>query len=161
MAFQLGKRSKAELVGVHPDMVKVVKTALKNSLVDFGVFDGIRTAAEQNALYRRKASQIDGYRRIGKHQVQKDGKCHAVDLVPWINGGYEWDWEAIYEIAEAVRNAARHHGVPVLWGGCWGHTALNDLSAPTDKLVEMYVQRKMKAGKRAFNDGPHYQLHGY
>ena len=159
MTYSLGAKSRAELQGVHPDLVRVVERAIRITEQDFTVFDGIRTAADQNALYRRGASQIDGISQVGKHQKQSDGFGHAVDLVPWIDGKAVWDWPAIYVIAEAVTQAARESNVKLRWGGCWA--VVNDLAGAPENWVAAYVKRKRMAGKRAFNDGPHWELYGY
>lgn len=159
MTYSLGTKSRAELIGVHPDLVRVVERAIKLTEQDFTVFDGIRTAADQNALYRRGASQIDGLREIGKHQKQSDGYGHAVDLVPWIDGKAVWDWPSIYVIADAVVTAARELNVQLRWGGSWEH--INGLAGSPENWVAGYVKRKRAAGKRAFNDGPHWELWGY
>jgi peptidoglycan L-alanyl-D-glutamate endopeptidase CwlK len=157
--FRFGKRSLAELKGVHPDVVRVTHRTLELSTQDFGVHDGIRTAAEQNALYRRGASQKDGYRNVGKHQKQEDGFGHAVDLVPYVKGrGLVWDWNLIYPIALAMQQASIELETRIRWGGCWGHTPICQLSGAPENWVQAYVRRKQKAGKRAFNDGPHYEL---
>lgn len=157
--YSLGRKSRSELVGVHPDLVRVVEHAIGITEQDFTVFDGIRTAADQRALFRRGASQIDGYNRIGKHQRQKDGHGHAVDLVPWISGRAVWDWDAIYLIADAMVTSARLLDVSLRWGGCW--QPVNDLKGSPENWVADYVKRKRAAGKRAFNDGPHWELYGY
>ena len=156
MTYSLGTNSRRELEGVHPALVSVVERAIVLTEQDFTVFDGIRTAADQNALYKRGASQRDGYERIGKHQPQSDGYGHAVDLVPWINGEPVWDWDAIYVIADAMVTAARELNVPLRWGGCW--QVVNDLKGAPENWVAAYVKRKRSAGKRAFNDGPHWEL---
>ena len=143
--YHLGTNSRAELAGVHPDLVRVVEMAITVTEQDFTVFDGIRTAADQYALFQRGASQIDGYRRIGKHQVQTDGYGHAVDLVPWIGGKPVWDWDAIYLIADAMVIAARALDVPLRWGGCWGKVPVNDLAGSPENWVAEYVRRKRKA----------------
>lgn len=156
--FKLGKKSLGELKGVHPELVKVVKHAITITEQDFTVFDGIRTAAEQNALFKRGASQIDGYNRKGKHQVQPSGYGEAVDLVPWIGGSAVWDWPAIYVIADAMVISARKFDLPLRWGGCWGHEAVNDMAGSPENWVAAYVKRKLSAGKRAFNDGPHWEI---
>tara|TARA_R110002020_G_scaffold73888_3_gene189492 strand:+ start:7570 stop:8055 length:486 start_codon:yes stop_codon:yes gene_type:complete len=158
--YRLGKRSLEELRGVHPDLIGVVKAAIKITEQDFSIHDGIRTPVEQNSLYRRGASQIDGYRKIGKHQPQADGFGHAVDLVPYVGGRMRWEWPPIYEIAKAVQTAARTHGVKIRWGGCWEEISQKRDGDP-EAWVQAYVQRKLAAGKKAFNDGPHYELYGY
>lgn len=156
--FKLGSRSMKELEGVHPDVVKCVQLAIKYTTQDFGVHDGIRTAAEQRALFNRRVSQRDGYTNKSEHQIQETGFGHAVDLVPWHNGRFVWDWEMIYPIAEALTQASKELNVPLRWGGCWGQVAIKDLTGSPENWVQDYVRRKMKAGKRAFNDGPHYEL---
>lgn len=154
--FHLGQKSLAELQGVHPDVVRIVKRAIQITETDFTVFDGIRTAADQNALYRRGASQIDGFGRIGKHQAQADGFGWAVDLVPWKDGHAQWLWPEIYLIADAMTQAARECDVPLRWGGCW--QVVNDLAGAPEHWVAAYVKRKRDARQRAFNDGPHWEL---
>lgn len=147
------------MIGMHPDLIAVFELAITRTAQDFTIFDGIRTAADQNALYRRGASTMDGYKRIGKHQKQSDGLCHAGDLVPWIDGRAVWDWPAIYIIADAVISSARELNVQLRWGGCWQN--INPLAGEPENWVAAYVKRKRSAGKRAFNDGPHWELYGY
>jgi len=156
MGYKLGTSSRNELKGVHPDLVKVVERAIEITEQDFTVFDGIRTAADQRALYKRGASQIDGYTKIGKHQQQASGYGEAVDLVPWINGRAVWDWDAIYVIADAMVTASRELGVKLRWGGCW--EPVHNLAGSPENWVAAYVKRKRAAGKRAFNDGPHWEM---
>ncbi len=154
--FHFGARSRREMAQMHPDLVRVNEMALSISPVDWGVFDGFRTAADQNELYRRKASQLDGYKRKSKHQLQPDGYVHATDNVPWINGKWQWDWEAIYEIADAMVFAARSLDVTLRWGGCW--QVVNDLTGSPENWVAEYVKRRREQGRRAFNDGPHWEI---
>lgn len=158
MSFQFGARSLRELERVHPDLKALCHTVIAHSPVDFGVFDGIRTAAEQNALYRRGASQIDGNRRKGKHQIQSSGYGHAVDLVPWINGQFRWEWGAIYDIATVMIDMADLHDVDLRWGGCW--RPVRGATDHPEHLVAAYTKRKREAGQRAFQDGPHWELYG-
>lgn len=158
MGFSFGSRSRSQMEGVHPDLCRVFDRAIRLTTVDFGVFDGIRTAEEQNALYRRGASMKDGYRSVGKHQKQPTGYGHACDLVPWIGGRFVWDWPAIYEITRAVHRAALEEGVHLRWGGCWEH--INPLEGEPEHWVAAYVKRRLSQGRRAFNDGPHFELYG-
>ncbi len=158
MGYSFGARSIDELQGVHPCLVEVAHETLARSPVDFGVFDGLRTAQEQNELFRRGLSQIDGYGRIGKHQLQPDGYGHAIDLVPWIGGRYVWDWPAIYDIARALHSAACECGTAIRWGGCWEH--INPMQGDPEHWVAAYVKHRRAQGRRAFNDGPHFELYG-
>ncbi len=146
--FRLGKRSLSELNGVHSDLVKVVKRAIEITVQDFSVHDGIRTLEEQKKLVERGASQTLASRHISGH---------AVDLVPYINGKLRWEWVPIYNIAEAVRLAAKENDIPIRWGGAWD-ILLTESDDATEDLVTDYVARRRKAGKRAFIDGPHFEL---
>jgi len=157
MTFHFGSRSKSELEGVHPKLDKLAWATISASPVNFGVFDGLRTPAQQNALFRRGASTIDGFNRIGKHQRQEDGFGHAIDLVPWIDGRFQWDWDALYVITEVLHVKAIELDVQIRWGGCWRH--INPLKGSPENWVAEYVKRKLSAGKRAFNDGPHFELY--
>lgn len=146
--FELGEGSLKELQGVHQDLVAVVKRAIQLSIQDFAVHDGIRTLEEQKNLVQAGASQTLDSRHI---------TGHAVDLVPYINGKLRWEWEPIYRIADAVRLASKELGIPLRWGGAWD-IAFTESQDPPDELVAEYVARRKKAGKKAFLDGPHYEL---
>jgi peptidoglycan L-alanyl-D-glutamate endopeptidase CwlK len=151
--FSFGANSEKELVGVNPKLVSVVRMALTLSPQDFAVHDGVRNEAEQAELVRTGASQ----RIDSKHRRQSDGFGHAVDLVPYVNGKLRWEWGPIYPIAEAMRRASVICGVPITWGGCWDIN-FRDSTGPVEKLVEQYVQRRKKLRRKAFIDGPHYEL---
>lgn len=146
--FKLGEKSLKELEGVHPDLVAVVKRAIKITVQDFSVHDGIRTLEEQRKLVERGASQTIDSRHI---------TGHAVDLVPYINGKLRWEWDPIFDIAEAVRMAAKEQGVTIRWGGAWDVVFTDTDDSPED-LVADYVARRKRAGKKAFIDGPHFEL---
>jgi peptidoglycan L-alanyl-D-glutamate endopeptidase CwlK len=152
MPFFLGAKSRAELVGVHPTLQRVVLRALELSPQDFSVHDGLRTLEEQEKLVATGASKTLN----SKHLKQGDGFGHAVDLVPFLNGKLRWEWPLIYPIAEAIRSAAIELRTPIRWGGTWN--CLNDTTENAEKLVSDYVSVRLKAGKKAFVDGPHYEL---
>ena len=156
MAYALGKKSLAELEGVHPSLIKVVKRAIEITKQDFSVHDGLRTLAEQKEYVRRGVSKTMN----SKHRPQADGFSHAVDLVPWINGQLRWEWKPIYAIASAVHQAARELDVKLIWGAVWDRNfeTLGCSPEELEKAVNAYVDRRRKAGKSAFIDGPHFQL---
>ncbi len=156
MAYRLGARSLAELEGVDPRLVAVVKRAIEITPQDFTVHDGLRTEAEQRELVRRGASQTMN----SMHRKQASGYGHAVDLVPYINGKVRWEWDAIYPIAAAVKQAAAELNVQIRWGGCWQFMSQIKGTTADDmrKAVEAYGAARRRAGKRAFTDGPHYEI---
>lgn len=110
MAFLLSKRSESNLVGVHPDMQMLVRFAIVETGVDFVVVEGVRTKKRQAALVAAGASWTMNSRHL---------TGHAVDLAPYIGGTIRWDWPPFYEIARAMKKAATHFGVPIVWGGDW------------------------------------------
>lgn len=156
MNHAFGAKSEAELVGVHPRLVAFARLALKYSEQDFSVHDGLRTEAEQREYVRTGASQTMN----SLHRKQADGYGHAVDLVPYINGKLRWEWPPLYVIAAAAKRAAAELKLEVRWGGCWQNLSAIKGSTPADmeKAVAAYGAARRKAGKKAFTDGPHFEL---
>lgn len=146
--YKLGRHSLRELNGVNPILVDVVKIAIEITEQDFTVHDGLRTLQEQKILVARGASTT----LKSKHLTG-----HAVDLVPYINGKLRWEWGPIYMIADAMRDAALDLGVSIRWGGAWDIDFTNS-DLPPRKIVENYVVQRKNIGKRAFIDGPHYEM---
>ena len=50
MGFRLSSRSLKRLDGVDPDLVQVVKYAIEETKIDFGVIEGVRSVAKQEEL---------------------------------------------------------------------------------------------------------------
>lgn len=124
MTFALSARSRAKLVGVHPDLVRVVQRAIELTDIDFAVSEGLRNTSRQKTLMAK------GFSRTlkSKHLVQLDGYGHAVDLVAVgdLDGDGDidaqdkaltWDASLYHEIARAMDAAALELGVKTRWGG--------------------------------------------
>ena len=156
MTYRLGPQSRAELKGVHPKLVAVVERAIEITGQDFSVHDGLRTESEQREYVRRGVSQTMN----SMHRYQADGFGHAVDLVPYINDKLRWEWSAIYPIAAAVKFAAAELNVRIRWGGCWEE--MSQIKGATaddmERAVNDYGAARRRAGKKAFTDGPHFEL---
>ncbi|WP_018264310.1 M15 family metallopeptidase [Methylosinus sp. LW4] len=131
--FVLGEACEAKLIGVHPDLVRVVRAAAARCEQKFVVFEGVRTIARERSLIARGASALKNPFRC-RHVPTLDPRHglvgHAVDLVPLVDGRPQWSWPQIYPIARAMKAAAQAEHVTIEWGGDW----------------------------RALRDGPHYQL---
>lgn len=104
----LTERSKQRLVGVHPDLVRVVEQAAE--LSDFIVTEGIRTKERQTQLVAAGASQTMKSRHL---------TGHAVDLAAVVAGQIRWDWPLYDRLAIAMKTAAKSLNVPIEWGGDW------------------------------------------
>ncbi len=108
--MQLNVRSEKNLVGVHPDLVKVVRRASEITTVDFLVTEGLRTLERQKELVAKGASQTMNSRHL---------TGHAVDLAAVIGTEVRWDWPLYDKLAVAMKAAASELGVPIVWGGDW------------------------------------------
>lgn len=110
MAYTLSEKSLKKLVGVHPDLVKVVKRAIKISEIDFCVTEGLRTEKRQAQLVEAGASKTMKSRHL---------TGHAVDLAAMVGGVVRWDWPLYAKIANAMKTAAFELNIPITWGGDW------------------------------------------
>lgn len=110
MPFTLSQRSLSRLVGVHPDLVTVVKRAIELTPIDFTVLEGMRTIDRQRQLMKQGATRTLNSRHL---------TGHAVDIAPFIGGEVSWHWPHYHTLAPAVKQAARELNVPLEWGGDW------------------------------------------
>ncbi len=126
---KLGSRSLSRLRGVHPDLVRVVKRALKISPCDFTMVEGRRTLDRQKRLMAAGASKTLRSRHL---------TGHAVDIAPWINNTIDWnDYASFCQVGHAMRVAAMDLDIPLVWGA--------------GKMYGGHWSNK-------FNDMPHLQL---
>lgn len=111
MAFKLSARSQGKLVGVHPDLVRVVERAIQITPVDFSVVEGLRSLRKQREYFTLGKSKTMNSRHL---------TGDAVDLAPWVGGTINWahgpHW---HSLSSAVKQAALEVNVPVEWGGDW------------------------------------------
>lgn len=123
-----GSRSLASMKGVHPYLIHVLCHAIRTTPVDFTITDGVRTTAEQQALYaqgRTKPGNIvtnaDGVRSKSNHQAKADGFGYAVDLYPYVNGAVDVNDRGgnLTRIAAHIKSVATQLGYRVEWGGDW------------------------------------------
>ena len=160
MTFKLSDRSMSKLRGVHPDLVKVVTTAITLTDVDFGCICGLRTTEEQKELVAKGASKT----MKSFHLRQDDGFSHAVDLMAYVGSRASWE-ETLYDnIADAMKKAAAQHGIDVTWGGAWQTDPdvrwlnMREWTDTMENASLAYIDLRRKQGKRPFYDGPHFEL---
>lgn len=114
----------SKLDGVHPVLVEKVER-LRLALEALGfrllVTDGLRTTAEQQALYAKGrtapgpiVTNADGVVTRSNHQTHADGFGHAVDCCFLVDGVPSWaetlPWRCYGEMAKALG---------LHWGGDW------------------------------------------
>ena len=167
MTYELGPQSLANITTVDPRLVAVAKLAITLSAQDFGFqVQQSRTIAEEAIEVHEGFSHT-----MHSHHLINDGSltweptpsqvgCSgAVDAVPWVNGGWLWatvppahQWDYIYEVAWAFRQASIQLGIPVTWGGLWPKPLAE---WPANSAADLKALH-LKIGGLA--DGPHFEL---
>ena len=156
MTFKLSQRSKNNLKGVHPKLVRATELALTYSDVDFGVTCGLRTQTEQELLVAAGKSQT----MKSKHLRQADGYSHAVDLVAYIGGSVCWELNVYDNLADAMKKAAREVGLSIRWGGSWHISDITVYSGTAEEAMNEYIDLRRSQSRRVFLDCPHFEISG-
>ena len=110
MTFALGQRSKDRLEGVHPDLVKVIEEAIKESPLDFSITEGLRTKERQKELFDAGKSQTMNSRHI-------TGK--AIDIAVLVDGKVTWDIQYYRIVTDHVKQVAKELDIPIVCGIDW------------------------------------------
>ena len=117
-------------VGVHPDLVAVVRRAAELGPVWFIVTEGVR------ALVRQKQLVAEGKSRTMRSRHLTG---HAIDLAVWEDRDADkvvdadeisWKFPQYEALNRVMQTAAQEFRIPIEWGGSWV----------------------------GFRDGPHWQL---
>lgn len=127
---RFSKRSKDNLIGVHPKLVALMEAAIQDTPVDFTIVEGVRTQQRQKDLYAQgrtkpgpKVTNADGVNRKSNHQVKADGYGYAVDVYPFVDGqvrvSEKYVIPKLKQIADHVKAKAKELGLTVVWGGDW------------------------------------------
>ena len=130
-------------------MVRVVKTAITVSKIDFGVICGLRTIEEQKELVAKGASQTMKSKHI-------DGL--AVDLMAYVGGRASWELNLYDDIADAMKIAADEEDVSLRWGAAWHINDLREWDSSMQDAMNEYIDLRRGQGRRPFIDGPHFEL---
>jgi peptidoglycan L-alanyl-D-glutamate endopeptidase CwlK len=110
----MDSRSEKNLIGVHPDLVKVVELCAQHC--KFIVIDGLRTLAEEQANVAKGASTT----LHSRHLPNSKGLACAVDVAAVDeNGHITWSAPEYEPIAEMMKAAAVSLDIPIEWGGDW------------------------------------------
>ncbi len=125
--FEFSSRSEHHLRTIHADLKRVFRRALKLGAIDFGVIDGHRGEARQNAYFNARPQRSKVQWPNGNHNKFPS---EAGDLKPWVPGrdmyaaGSEKYW---YVLVGVVKAAAAIEGVAIRCGADWdGDTDMDD-----------------------------------
>lgn len=121
MTYSFSAKSIGKLSGVHKDLQRVMLASIVDSPYDFGISEGLRTKERQQELFNAGKSQTMRSRHL---------TGHAVDIVIFIDGKANWDFEKYRLVADHIKSKAKELNIPIEWGGDW----------------------------TSFKDGPHFQL---
>lgn len=91
-------------------MVKVMEESIKESPLDFGITEGLRTLERQKELFESGKSQTMNSRHL---------RGLAVDIAIFIDGKANWDFPNYKLVADHIKEVAKELNVPIQWGGDW------------------------------------------
>lgn len=144
--FKLSKKSISRLDGVDSRLVDVVQEAIKISLVDFGVLQGLRTLDEQKELLEKGKTKT-----LNSKHLTGD----AVDLFAYPDNNISWAANDYYPIVDAMKIAAKKLNVTIRWGGCWRD--IDKIDDPKQAVVD-YINKRNKMGRKPFVDVYHFEI---
>lgn len=130
--FSFGRKSKEHLKGVNEILVDLFKKAIVYSPIDFGIpsTGGLRTAQQQQALFKKGVSKCDGIRHKSKHQYGQ-----AVDIYALVNGAASWERAPLSVIAGHILGIAKSQGINIRWGGTFGSTDYMGWDCPHFEII--------------------------
>jgi len=138
MGFTWNQHSLDRMVGLHPDLVKVLNAFAPVSPLECVIAQGCRTAEEEMALWL-KCHNADGTRNdepwltncngYAKGTIAPNGDDgtgvsnhqggYAVDLGVIIGGVYQGNVRYYHTVAGVLVPLAASLGVPLVYGGTW------------------------------------------
>jgi hypothetical protein len=113
-----------KLAGVHPKLVDAsdrIRAAMRELGWEMMVTDGVRTVADQAALFAkgrtapgRIVTKADGVVHRSNHQLHDDGYGHALDHTFVVDGKPTWAENMPWELYGCMVKA-----LGLVWGGSW------------------------------------------
>ncbi len=145
MAFGFGERSRKNLTGVHPKMIKVAERAIEITGQDFFVNEGVRSMERQKELYAqgrtKPGPKVTWTLQSNHFKKPSTGYGHAIDVYPFPIDFNDKKLPAKQKVvALAMLNAAHELDIPIRWGADW------DMDG--------------NFGERGESDSPHFELWG-
>lgn len=119
----LDAKSEQKLIGVHPDLVKVIRVAHSLCSLDFCVVYGVRTIEQELEAIRTGHSSLKDPKDCRHVPIRyPDGHDwgRAVDLALFVNGKPEWSpIPPFVTIRNFVQQAAKQLNIPIRSGADW------------------------------------------
>ena len=103
-------KGKEKLVGLNPDLLRVVLLACDIYPGKVNIIEGLRTEEQQKVYFETGKSQT----MKSKHLVGD-----AVDMYPISPDGKSIDWKSFRCLADSMSIAAKEENVNIVWGGHW------------------------------------------
>jgi peptidoglycan L-alanyl-D-glutamate endopeptidase CwlK len=151
MSFKLSSRSTAKLDKVDSGLVAIVRMAILETKVDFGVICGLRTIEEQKVLVDKGVSQTMDSKHISGS---------AVDLMAYVGSRASWELNLYDDIADSMKKASKLVDVPIRWGAAWHIKDIAKYKGTMEDAMNEYIDLRRSQGRRPFIDGPHFELAG-
>ena len=105
--YKLSKKSRKNMVGIHPILAFAVEMAIKETKQDFTVLEGVRDMVRQREMVANGSSKtLRSYHLNGL----------AVDLVAYVNGTVTWEEKYYREIGRAMKAIITRYNLPIEWG---------------------------------------------
>lgn len=149
MSFKLSDRSTAKLDKVDSNLVAIVRMAILETKVDFGVICGLRTIEEQKVLVDKGVSQTMDSKHISGS---------AVDLMAYVGSRASWELNLYDDIADSMKKASKLVDVPIRWGAAWHIKDIAKYEGTMEDAMNEYIDLRRSQGRRPFIDGPHFEL---
>lgn len=107
--MSLDPRSEEHLLGVRPELVRVIREAATRAT--FRVTEGLRTPERQKMLVAQRKSKTLNSRHISGH---------AIDFIAIGSDGIAtYDIKEMARVADVIKAVAIEQGVKIAWGGDW------------------------------------------
>lgn len=110
--YALSQRSLDNLYPTSPRIQAVALCAIKRTEVDFVVYHGLRTEAEQRSMIAKGVSWVNR----SKHQ---DGTAIDIMAIDPVTKKGTWEAAPYYKIAKAFYSCGDELGIPITWGCEW------------------------------------------
>lgn len=146
---EFGTRSEEKLSTCHEDLQKILRLAIRRSIIDFGISEGHRSIERQQQLFHEGKSKIDGINKKGKHNFEPS---HAVDIYAYhpdveIRRKIAYNTESLSYISGVIHSCAielfekgevEHL---IRWGGNWDHDGVILIDQNFDDLPHFEIYK--------------------